>query len=57
MSQAKVIIPDESLVPDRYMRIKREPDKKAIGTDLRAGHAVPGASLGNPLPTIVVKDS
>jgi hypothetical protein len=57
MSQAKVIIEDESKIPAVFFRVKREPDKKAIGADLRRGQSVLGASLGNPQPMIVVKDS
>jgi hypothetical protein len=57
MSQAKVIIPDEKAIPIEYMRVKYEPHKKLIGAALRAGEKVIGASLGNPQPTIVVKDS
>jgi hypothetical protein len=56
MSQAKVIIPDETLVPSRFLRVKTEPDKKLIGAALRAGEDVKFASLGNPQPTIIVKD-
>jgi hypothetical protein len=57
MSQAKVIIPDESKLPTYWQRVKTEPDKKKIGEALRAGLPVTGASLGNPQPTIIVKDS
>jgi hypothetical protein len=57
MSQAKVIIPDESKLPTHWLRIKTEPDKKKIWEALRAGLPVTGASLGNPQPMIIVKDS
>jgi hypothetical protein len=57
MSQAKVIIPNEGAVPMDYMRVKYKPDKKRIGAALRDGKDVPWASLSNPQPTIIVKDS
>ena len=57
MSQAKVIISAESALPPEYLRIKTEPNKKLIGADLKAGKFVAGASLGNPQPTLSVKDS
>lgn len=44
----KVVIVDESQIPDAYWRIKREPDKEAIGTTLKALRDVPGATLSNP---------
>jgi hypothetical protein len=57
MSRAKVIITDEDELPPDCVRTKTEPDRKFIGDLLRAGKDVPGASLGNPQPTITVKDS
>jgi hypothetical protein len=57
MSQAKVLISDESAIPSIYMRVKIEPSKKLIAAALKQGENVSGASLGNPQPTIVVKDS
>jgi hypothetical protein len=57
MSQAKVIVSDEKAIPSIYMRVKITPDKKLISAALKQGDDVPGASLGNPQPTIIVKDS
>jgi hypothetical protein len=48
----KVVIIDESQIPDAYWRIKREPDKEAIGTTLKALRDVPGATLSNPEPQL-----
>lgn len=48
----RVVIVDESQIPDAYWRIKREPDKEAIGTTLKALRDVPGATLSNPEPVL-----
>jgi hypothetical protein len=56
MGRSKVVIPDESAVPDEYMRIKKEPDRKKTGEDLRLGKDLSWASLSNPAPIIIVKD-
>lgn len=50
-----VIITDESIIPDRLMRVKREPDKTAIKSELQMGSAVPGATLSNGSETLQVK--
>lgn len=39
----KVLFDDESIIPDSFCRIKREPDKTAIGNAIKAGETVPGA--------------
>jgi len=54
---AKVVITDESALVDPYVRVKREPDKKLIGDDLKAGLAVEGATLSNPMPVLHVSES
>ena len=51
-SKGRVIITDEYELADVWCRIRREPDKKAIGDALRAGVDVPGAVLGNPQATL-----
>ena len=43
----KVVITDESLIPDEFMRVRREPDKAALLPKLKAGHTVDGAELSN----------
>lgn len=48
----KVVIVDESQIPDAYWRIKREVNKEAIGTTLKALRDVPGATLLNPEPVL-----
>jgi hypothetical protein len=51
----KVIITDESLIPSGFMRIKKEPDKVFIGDALREGNIVPGATLSNAEPRLVIR--
>jgi len=43
-----VIITDPKLLPERFVRIRREPDKAAINEALRANETVPGAVMSNP---------
>ena len=45
--RAGVVIIDEALIPDEYVRIKKEPDKTKIGVALRQCVDVPGAVLKN----------
>jgi Siphovirus Gp157 len=51
----KVIIIEQSELPDYYIRIKKEPDKVLIGAALKAGSTIPGAVLSNPEPTISIR--
>ena len=44
---ASVLILDESAIPDKYMRIKKEPDKTAIKAALESKEEVSGALLSN----------
>lgn len=55
--RAPLLIPNESDVPDQYMRIKtiREPDKKLIRDALEAGERFAFAMLGNAKPTLTVR--
>jgi hypothetical protein len=46
----KVIITDENALPDDFVRIKREPEKRRIETYLKTGQTVPGATLSNAEP-------
>lgn len=54
-SQPAVQILDEALLPDGFIRLKREPDKKAIRQAIAGGADVPGAALGNGHPTLTVR--
>lgn len=51
----KVIITDESAVPEQYQIIKKEPNKTAIKNALKSGTHVPGAALSNGGQTISVR--
>lgn len=54
-SPEKVIITDESAIPDQFMRITREPSKSAIKAALKSGNTVSGATLSNGGTTIQVR--
>lgn len=54
-SKGRVIITDEEALALEFVRLRREPDKKAIGEALRNGDAVAGATLSNPQPTLAVR--
>jgi len=50
-----VEILDESLIPEKFMRITKAPSKTLIGNALRAGEDVPGAILDNGGETLIVR--
>lgn len=52
---AGVVITDETVLPEAFVRTKREPDKATIAAALKAGDAVPGAELGNGPPRLTVR--
>lgn len=52
---AKVVIVDEHDLPSEFVRIRREPDKRALAEALKSGKAVLGAVLANGEPTISVR--
>lgn len=49
-----VVITDAAALPDHLCRVKREPDKRAIGAALEAKQTVPGAVLGNAQPFLQI---
>jgi hypothetical protein len=51
----RVILTDETLVPDAYCRIKKEPNKAAIKAALETGEHIPGATLSNAEPSLTVR--
>jgi hypothetical protein len=51
----KVVIVDESLLPEDCLRIKTEPDKTAIKAKLDGFETVPGACLSNPEPHLTIR--
>lgn len=54
-SPEKVIVTDESAIPDSFCRIKKEPDKTAIKNALKSGTNIPGATLSNGDTTISIR--
>lgn len=54
-SPEKVIVTDESAIPDDFMRISKEPNKAAIKSALKSGSIIPGATLSNGGTTISVR--
>ena len=51
----KVIVTDESAIPDAFCKITREPNKAAIKNALKSGTYIPGATLSNGGTTIQVR--
>lgn len=51
----RVEVADPGLLPDPYVRTKREPDKAALLAALKAGEAIPGAVLARGDETLTVK--
>lgn len=52
----RVTVTDPAALPPRFLTTPEpKPDTQAIGNALRAGEAVPGAVLGNPVPTLFVR--
>lgn len=54
-SPDKVIVTDESAIPDEFCKITREPNKTAIKTAIKNGQYVSGATLSNGGTTIQVR--
>jgi len=51
----KVVITDETALPDDFFRVVREPDKSFIKDCLKEGDIVPGAMLSNAEPCLSVR--
>lgn len=50
--RAGVVITDPAAIPDDFVRIKREPDKTAIGAAIASGAQIPGAEMQNSMPSL-----
>lgn len=50
-----VMITDEDVIPDVFMRIKKEPNKTAIKAALESGQAVSGAVMSNGSTTVSIR--
>ena len=53
--QPKVQIVNEREIPDRFFRVKREPDKMELKAVLLTGQHIPGAVLSNSEPTLSIR--
>ncbi len=51
----KVILTDETALPDDCVKVIRSPDKAEIKLRLAAGQTVPGAVLSNPEPSLTIR--
>jgi hypothetical protein len=51
--QRPLIVRDE-LLPEEFMRVKKEPNRTAIREALKSGREIEGAYLGNPQPVLRV---
>jgi hypothetical protein len=51
----KVVISDDTAIPDSLCRIRKEPDRTAIKAMLESGAEVPGCVLSNGEPTISIR--
>lgn len=54
-SPDKVVITDENVIPEQYIKITREPDKLAIKKALNEGLLIDGATLSNGGTTILIR--
>ena len=50
-----VVITDPEAIPGAFMRVRREPDKTAIGAAIASGADIPGAEMRNGLPTLTIR--
>jgi phage host-nuclease inhibitor protein Gam len=50
-----VLITDETMLDDRFWRVKREPNRSAVKDALKAGEFVAGAELSNGGETLSIR--
>jgi len=50
-----VAVDDESIIPDEFVRVKREPKKTEIGNAIKAGQTVPGVRIEQGMPSLRIK--
>ena len=50
-----VVITDPEAIPGAFMRVRREPDKIAIGAAIASGADIPGAEMRNGLPALTIR--
>ena len=47
-----VVITDLEAIPGAFMRVRKEPDKTAIGAAIASGADIPGATMANGMPQL-----
>jgi len=50
-----VAVDNESIIPDEFVEVKRQPKKTEIATAINAGQAVPGARIEQGKPSLRIK--
>lgn len=55
--QQRVIITDETAIPERFMKIEQTPRKNDIKSAIAQGETVPGATLSNAEPVLTIRMS
>lgn len=53
--RSSTVITDETAIPESFMRVVKSPDKAAITAALKEGKNVPGASLTNSPPSLMIR--
>jgi hypothetical protein len=55
--QAAVVITDETVLPERFIRVTRTPDKEALRAALKDGEVIDGAALANGSPSLQLRSN
>ena len=50
-------VADADALPDEFVRVKREPDKRAIAEAVKAGTTPPGVVIANGSPSLTIRRS
>jgi hypothetical protein len=53
--QRAVVVTDEAVLPQEYIRTKTEPDKSKLKDALKDGLTIPGAELSNAQPFLTIR--
>lgn len=54
-SPPRVVVIDETEIPEQFIRTRREVDKAALREALKAGDDIPGAALSNSAPSLTIR--
>lgn len=55
IGKAPIVIDDAAPIPERFLRVKSEPNKIAIRAALDNGEDLPFAKFGNASPTLIIR--